>query len=98
MSVNIGRILCVCLLAALSVPAVQEPPDVKLPNGKSQREEILKQDYQKTLREVGEIRELAADLEAELKEDGYNVLSVSALKKAERIEKLARGIRKRMHR
>jgi hypothetical protein len=90
--------LCVCLLAALSVPAVQAPPDVKLPSGKSQRDEILKEEYQKTLREAGEIRELAGELEAELKENGYAVLSVSALKKAERIEKLARGIRKRMHR
>jgi hypothetical protein len=85
------------------MPRPQKEPqegqeDVKLPNGKSQREEILKDEHQKSLRDIKEILEQAGQLQAALEKDNYMVLSVSSLKKAERIEKLARQIRTRLQR
>lgn len=85
-----------CLSAAPQRP--DEEPDVKLPSGKSQREEILKQEHQKSLRDVKEILEVAAQLQADLERDDYLVLSIPSLKKTERIEKLARQIRSRIRR
>ncbi|HEX8984855.1 MAG TPA: hypothetical protein VF767_05475 [Bryobacteraceae bacterium] len=97
------RILAAALALTLwpLAAGVQEPPpqdDVKLPSGKSQREEILKSEHQKSLRDIVELRKLAGELQAELEENDYHVLSISALKKTEQIEKLAHKIRDRMKR
>jgi hypothetical protein len=110
--VNIGNLVRVgamtaalgCLAAGQEgMPRPQREPqeeqeDVKLPNGKSQREEILKDEHQKSLRDIKEILEQAGQLQAELEKDDYMVLSVTSLKKAERIEKLAKQIRARLQR
>jgi hypothetical protein len=73
-----------------------ETSDVKLPNGKSQQEEILKAEYKKTLDDAAQLVKLSEELQDELiKEDRY-VLSVSSLKKTEDIEKLAKKIRTRL--
>ena len=73
--------------------------DIKLPNGKSQREEILKQDYQKAIEEAGTLLKLAEDLKAELENgEDPHVLSLASLKKTEDIEKLAKKIRGRLRR
>lgn len=102
---GIGRILAV--VALLAIPAVlipaQEPTqqhddDVKLPSGKSQRDEILKAEHEKSLEEVARIRKLAEELEADLQKNDYRVLSLPTLKKIEELEKLARRIHGRMKR
>jgi hypothetical protein len=74
----------------------EEQPDITLPNGKSQREEILKQEHQKSLRDIARIQTLAGELKSDLEKNDYHVLSLSALKKAEELEKLARQVRNRM--
>ena len=88
------------MLAALGCPqkADDDEKDVKLPNGKSQQQEILKEEHKKSLRDVAEIREVAEQLQTELDKNDYHVLSIASLKKAERIEKLARQIQSRMRR
>ncbi len=75
-----------------------EPSDVRLPSGKLQREEILKDEHQRSLRDVKEILEVAGQLQTELEKDDYLVLSLDSLKKTEKIEKLARQIRARLKR
>jgi hypothetical protein len=92
----LGCMLSTPFLAARS----QEEPeqDIRLPSGKLQREEILKAEHKKSLRDVDQLRKLADELKAELEKNDYHVLSVSSLKKTEEIEKLARQIRKRMQR
>ena len=70
--------------------------DTKLPNGKSQQEEILKADYQKTLQDAAELVKLAEQLQDDLIKEDRHVLSIANLKKAEDIEKLARKIRTRL--
>jgi len=93
------------LAAALAMPA-QVPPipkvpedpkeDTRLPNGKLQRDEILKVDFQKSVDDARELAKLADDLKTELEKSDRNVLSLAALKKTEDIEKLARRIHDRM--
>jgi hypothetical protein len=72
--------------------------DVKLPNGKSQKEEILKADFKKTLQDASDLVKLAQELQDELAKDDRHVLSISTLKKTEDIEKLAKRIRTRLKR
>jgi hypothetical protein len=105
--VSIPRFVCTCAVAATLaiLPAAQRRPselqmegDVKLPSGKSQRDEILKMEHKKSLADVAKILDLAGELQAELEKDDYIVLSISSLKKAEEIEKLAKRIHKRLKR
>lgn len=72
--------------------------DVRLPNGKSQREEILKADHEKDLKDAATLIELAGQLKQELEKNDRHVLSVSSLRKTEEIEKLAKRIRQRLRR
>ena len=73
-------------------------PDVRLPNGKSQRDEILKAEYQENLKDAAKLADLAQDLKESLERDDRYVLSLATLKKTEDIEKLARKIRSRLRR
>lgn len=79
-------------------PRLEEPAEPKLPNGKPQREEILKEDFKKSLEDARELARLSDELKTELEKDDRHVLSVSTLKKTEEIEKLARRIRERLKR
>jgi hypothetical protein len=71
--------------------------DVRLPNGKSQQEEILKAEHEKTLKDAAALIDLAEQLKADLEKNDRHVLSVATLKKTEEIEKLAKRIRTRLH-
>ncbi len=64
----------------------------------SQVEEILKSDHAKSIEDSGKLLDLAEELKAEIEKNDRHVLSVSAYKKAEEIEKLAKRIRGRMKR
>jgi hypothetical protein len=72
--------------------------DVKLPSGKSQRDAILKAEHERSLSDVDRILKLATELKAEMEKNDYHVLSLSALKKAGDIERLARKVRTRLRR
>jgi hypothetical protein len=78
------------------------PPDdrsgIKLPNGKSQRREMLKADYEKSKSDAADLAELAQQLKDDLEKDDAYVLNLRTLKKAEEIEKIARRIKERMKR
>jgi len=76
----------------------KQPVDRKLPNGKSQSEEILKADHAKSLQDLKQITELSQSLAAEMERDTSHVLSLNSIRKTEEIEKLARRIRGRMRR
>lgn len=93
-------LLPVALLTAglADEPWQQDRKDVKLPNGKSQQEEILKADHQKTLRDSAALLELVESLKKELEKNEHHVLSISSIRKTEEIEKLAKRIRSRLRR
>jgi hypothetical protein len=103
---------CVALLIAMCLTAAalaQGPrsrsdddpfsrPDIKLPSGKSQKDEILRADHKKNLEDSARLAALSAELKDELEQSDSHVVSVKTLKKLDDIEKLARGIRGRLRR
>ena len=101
------RLLCGALLlslAAMSAVALSQDhspgavlqDDVKLPNGKSQRDEILKVERDDNIKDAAHLVELAQSLRDDLEKSDRFVLSMDTLKKTDDIEKLARKIRTRL--
>jgi hypothetical protein len=78
------------------VPGVQEP--ARLPNGKLQRDEILKAEYEQNLTDARDLVDLSKSFELDLEKSDRFVLSVGLLKKLDDMEKLTRRIRGRMKR
>jgi len=77
-------------------PPGQSDQDPKLPNGKSQRDAILKQEHQQNLKDAAHLAQLTHELQDELEKDDAHVLSLATLKKIDEIEKLAKKIRSRL--
>jgi hypothetical protein len=73
-----------------------ETEEFKLPNGKSQRDEMLKAEHAENRKEAAQLVQLAQQLRDDLEKNGQYVFSLSDLKKAEEIEKLAHKIHGRM--
>ena len=89
-----------CLLALMFA---QRPPhgEEEPPRGglkRSQLEALLKEDHRKSVADAGKLIQLSEELKSELEKNDRHVLSVSALKKTEEIEKIAKRIRGRMKR
>lgn len=103
-------LLTLLLLPAFSAaqeqfPADQRRPDPfpklpeedrKLPNGKSQKDAIAKQNHEQALKDADELIEAAKNLRDELQKAGNYVVPLTCVKKTEEIEKLARRIRGRL--
>ncbi|MCS7025160.1 MAG: hypothetical protein NZV14_10185 [Bryobacteraceae bacterium] len=91
------------LLAAVAATAQQPGPRreddfPRLPDGRSQLEEILKADHNASLKDAAELVRLSEELKLELEKSGRHVLSLGMIKKTEEIEKLAKRIRSRLKR
>ena len=94
------------LLACVTVSALpqrgggrnpgQEGPEVILPSGKSQRDEILKAEHQQNLKDAADLAELADQLKIDLEKNDRFVVSMATIKKTDEIEKLAKRIRARL--
>jgi hypothetical protein len=102
-------VVALVLLAGVSVYALQQAPgrgggrrgggdeeDVILPNGKSQKDEILKAEHQQNLKDAAELADLAEQLKIDLEKNDRYILSMATLKKTDDIEKLAKRIRARL--
>jgi len=103
-------VVALVLLAGVSVYALQQgggrgggrrggvgdEADVVLPNGKSQKDEILKAEHQQNLKDAAELADLAEQLKIDLEKNDRYVLSMATLKKTDDIEKLAKRIRARL--
>ena len=102
------RAALLSLLASPLTANLQEPDDqrlpiprnpgedTRLPNGKSQKDAIAKQNHEAALKDASDLVQAAKTLEEELKSAGSYVVPVSSVKKTEEIEKLARRIRGRL--
>src|SRR5579863_7233915 len=102
-SASLLLLVVVAALFAQLPPDTPNPPrrddtPVRLPNGKLQSEEILKDDYKKNLKDAQELIDLAESLKMGLEKGEQHVLSLNDLKKTEEIEKLAKRIRSRIRR
>ena len=96
-----------CIVVCLAFPALSqrggagrrggaEDEDVTLPNGKSQRDEILKAEYQQNLKDAADLMDLAQQLKLDLEKNDRYVVSMSTIKKTDDIEKLVKRIRARL--
>ena len=72
--------------------------DLKLPNGKSQKDEILKADRERNVEDARALAKLTEELSAEIERNDRFVLSIPTLKKLDEAEKLVKRIRGRMKR
>jgi hypothetical protein len=77
-------------------PSRSQDDGARLPNGKLQRDEILKAEHQQNLKDAAQLVELSQQLQEDLEKNDSYVLSLSTLKKADDIEKLVKKIRSRM--
>jgi hypothetical protein len=87
--------------APQDLPPVTTRPDardLKLPNGKLQRDEIAKADYKKNLEDAAQLVQLSQDVKEALENGDQYVVSVRTIKKLEDIDKLSRSIRGRLKR
>jgi hypothetical protein len=103
-------VVALVLLAGVSVYALQQAPpgrgggrrgggdeeDVILPNGKSQKDEILKAEHQQNLKDAADLADLAEQLKIDLEKNDRYILSMATLKKTDDIEKLVKRIRARL--
>lgn len=88
-----------CLLAHSQIrrPGAADP-EPRLPDGRSQKEAILKADHKKSLEEADELMKLSEELKIDLEKNDRHVLSIDTLKKLNEMEKLVKRIRGRMKR
>jgi hypothetical protein len=77
-------------------PPPDTPQDIQFPNGKSQHEEILKQDHKKNLADAAAMAKLAEEVSEDLEKDDRFVYSVKTMKKLDDIEKLTKAIKGRL--
>ena len=77
-------------------PPKEKEEDVRLPNGKLQRDEILKAEHEKSLKDAGDLIRLAQELKADLEKSGSFVVPVQTIRRTEEIEKLAKRVRSRL--
>jgi hypothetical protein len=100
MRTRILLLLCLSFVLPAQFPHQEQPPpppeETRLPNGKLQRDEILKAEYEKSLQDSRELAKLAGELKTDLEKNDRYVLSLQTLKKTEEIEKLAKRIHDRM--
>lgn len=99
------RLISLLFLCLMMASAGQEPPGPvpappqemnRLPNGKSRKDAIAKDDFEKSLKDAQELVNLSQALLDELKKNDRYVVSLSEIHKTEEIEKLARRIRGRL--
>ena len=77
-------------------PSLDDDKDAKLPNGHLRSDELAKTAYADSLEDTRKMIATAEDLKTELEKNDRFVVSLSAIKKTEEIEKLAKRIRGRL--
>jgi hypothetical protein len=70
--------------------------DVKLPNGTSQRQAILKAEHKKSVEDSAKLVDLVTEVHADIEKGDANVVSLKTIKQLEEIERLSKRIRMRL--
>jgi hypothetical protein len=79
-------------------PIRDKDEDVKLPDGTSQRQAILKADHKKSVADAKRLAELSAEVQSDLEKGDANLVSLKTIKQLDEIERLAKAIRGRLKR
>ncbi len=95
---------CLLLMVVMLASAQDQRPllipenneDVKLPNGTSQRQAILKAEHKKSLEDSDKLVDLVTEVHADLEKSDANVVSLKTVKQLEEIERLSKRIRTRL--
>lgn len=96
---------CILLIVVMLASAQEPSPtlfptegieDVKLPNGTSQRQAILKAEHKKSLEDSAKLLDLVTEVHADLEKSDANVVSLKTVKQLEEIERLSKRIRTRL--
>lgn len=74
----------------------QPDTDIKLPDGRSQRDAILKAEHEQNIKDAAELVDMAQELERDIEKNGAFVFSLATVKKTDDIEKLVKKIRGRL--
>ncbi len=82
--------------AQRGAPPGAEQEDAHLPNGKLQRDEILKAEHAQNLKDAAQLIELSEQLKEDLEKNDRFVVSMATLKKTDDIERLVKKIRTRL--
>jgi len=90
-------LLAVCIVLGQR-PLIKDEPDVKLPNGKLQKDEIIRADYERNLKDAGDLAHLAEEIKDDLEKGDRYLVSLKTLKKLDDVEKLSKDIRQRLRR
>ncbi len=72
--------------------------EIKLPSGKSQKDEILKADHERNVEEARALAKLTAEISEDIEKSDRFILPVATLKKLDEAEKLVRKVRSRLRR
>jgi hypothetical protein len=82
----------------ISNPRTSKPDlDDRLPDGSSRTMAMVKDDQERSLADIAKIKEAVAEMEKELSKSEF-LVSLTALKRAEEIEELAKDIQNRLKR
>jgi hypothetical protein len=96
---------CLLLLVVMFASAQDPRPlvlppegteDVKLPNGTSQRQAILKAERKKSVEDSAKLVDLVTEVHADIEKGDANVVSLKTIKQLEEIERLSKRIRMRL--
>jgi hypothetical protein len=77
-------------------PGVAPDEEVRLPNGKLQRDAILKADYDRNIKDARTLIDLAKSFELDLEKSDASILSLGLLKRLDDIDRMTKRIRGRM--
>ena len=78
--------------------STHDEPDVKLPNGKLQKDEIIRVDYERNLKDAAQLARLSEEIKDDFEKGDRYLVSLKTLKKLDDVEKLAKDIRQRLRR
>ena len=85
-------------IGQIKLPSVPDPEiEDRLPDGSSRTMAMVKEDQERSLEDIAKIQQAAAALEKEISKSKF-LVSLTALKRAEEIEGLAKDIQGRLKR
>lgn len=90
-------VLPLCLLCLL-IAQIAGQDTKRLPSGKLWVDEISRADHEGNLEDAKELAELSAEIQKDLEDGEWYVLSLETLKKVEKAEELAKHIKDRLRR